>query len=117
MVEARLIGGEMTTAVVTPERSLAQRLEALERANTIRMGRAQLKRDIQDPQAVINVLLAPPPFAETMKVYALMMAIPHWGRIKVNKALGAARIAHGKTVTGLSERQRRDLIRILRGAK
>ena len=37
--------------VAAPERSLVQRMEALERANEIRTRRAQLKRDLKGGRA------------------------------------------------------------------
>ena len=36
-----------TKAIAAPERSLVQRMEALQRANDIRSRRAQLKRDLK----------------------------------------------------------------------
>ncbi len=41
----------------TPERSLAQRMEALQRANEIRSHRAQLKRDLKSGRTSIVQLL------------------------------------------------------------
>ena len=44
-----------------PERSLAQRMDALQRANEIRSKRAQLKRDLKGSRASIHQLLLDPP--------------------------------------------------------
>ena len=44
-------------SVAAPERSLVQRMEALERANQIRTRRAQLKRDLKAGRASIHDLL------------------------------------------------------------
>lgn len=93
-----------------PDRSLAQRLEALEKANSVRTQRAQLKRDIKaGRKTVYGHLLAPPDFIKTMKVWDLLLAAPKVGRVKVNKMLVQARISPSKTVEGLSERQRNEL--------
>ena len=47
--------------VQAPVRSLDQRMEALRRANDIRVKRAQLKRDLKDGQASIEEILRKPP--------------------------------------------------------
>jgi hypothetical protein len=97
-----------------PERSLAQRMEALERANDTRSRRAQLKRDVKaGRQPVREVLLDPPEYIETMKVWDLLLVMPKWGRVKVNKVLSQCRISPSKTVGGLSERQRRELVMMM----
>jgi hypothetical protein len=102
-----------TTAA--PERSLVQRMEALQRANEIRTKRAALKRDLKAGRASIHVLLLEPPeYIETAKVYDMLLAVPKYGRVKVNKVLQVCRISPSKTIGGLSERQRAELISMLR---
>ncbi len=46
---------------VTPERSLDQRMDALSRANEVRVLRAQLKRDLKAGRVSIGALLLDPP--------------------------------------------------------
>jgi hypothetical protein len=102
-----------TTAA--PERSLVQRMEALQRANEIRTKRAALKRDLKGGRASIHLLLMEPPeFIETAKVFDMLLAVPKYGRVKVNKVLQVCRISPSKTIGGLSERQRAELISMLR---
>jgi S13-like protein len=102
-----------TTAA--PERSLVQRMEALQRANEIRTKRAALKRDLKAGRASIHLLLMEPPdFIETAKVFDMLLAVPKYGRVKVNKVLQVCRISPSKTIGGLSERQRAELISMLR---
>src|SRR4051794_33532548 len=99
----------------TPERSLVQRMDALQRANQIRTRRAQLKRDLKaDRSSIHDVLLAPPDWVETAKVFDMMLAVPKYGRVKVNKVLQTCRISPSKTIGGLSERQRSELVTLLR---
>ena len=99
----------------TPERSLVQRMDALSRANQIRTRRAQLKRDLKAGRSSIqDVLLAPPDWVETAKVFDMMLAVPKYGRVKVNKVLQTCRISPSKTIGGLSERQRSELVTVLR---
>ena len=97
--------------VAAPERSLVQRMEALQRANEIRTRRAQLKRDLKAGQAQIEaILLRPPEFVSTAKVFDMLMAVPKFGRVKAARFLNQARISQSKTVGGLSDRQRTELI-------
>jgi hypothetical protein len=98
-----------------PERSLMQRMEALQRANAIRTRRAQLKRDLKAGRASIHqLLLDPPEWVETAKVFDMLLAVPKYGRVKANKILQQCRISPSKTIGGLSERQRTELVAMLR---
>src|SRR5947209_13494316 len=98
-----------------PERSLNQRMDALARANEIRSQRAQLKRDLKAGRYSIHQLLgAPPEYIETAKVFDMLLAVPKYGRVKVNKILVHCRISPSKTIGGLSERQRAELVAMLR---
>ena len=98
-----------------PERSLHQRMDALARANRIRTERAQLKRDLKAGRLSIHTLLLnPPEYVETAKVFDMLLAVPKYGRVKVNKILAHCRISPSKTIGGLSERQRSELVSLLR---
>src|SRR5665648_527211 len=102
-------------SLAAPERSLVQRMEALQRANDIRTRRAQLKRDLKAGRRSIQMLLLDPPeWVETAKVFDMLLAVPKYGRVKVNKILGQCRISPSKTIGGLSERQRSELVALLR---
>ena len=64
-----------TKPTVAPERSLNQRMDALERANKIRSARAQLKRDLKAGKVSIHqLLLKPPAYLETAKVFERILA-------------------------------------------
>ena len=98
-----------------PERSLHQRMDALQRANAIRTRRAQLKKDLKGGRASIHgLLLDPPEYVETAKVFDMLLAVPKYGRVKANKVLQQCRISPSKTIGGLSERQRSELVSMLR---
>lgn len=98
-----------------PERSLNQRMEALGKANEIRSARAQLKRDLKAGRISIQqLLLEPPQYVETAKVFDMMLAVPKYGRVKVNKILQTCRISPSKTIGGLSDRQRGELVGLLK---
>jgi len=103
------------SAAVTPERSLAQRQEALKRANDIRTRRARLKRDLKAGRIRIDgLLLNPPDCLQTAKVSDVLLRVPKYGRVKVNRALTYCRISPSKTIGGLSERQRKELVAYFR---
>lgn len=104
----------MEMAGLAPERSVAQRLEALGRANEIRSRRATLKRELKVGRAdVRGLLLDPPEWLLTARVFDVMLAMPKWGRVKVNRLLVQLRISPSKTVGGLSQRQRGELASVL----
>ena len=103
------------SAGLAPERSLTQRMDALQRANDIRTRRAKLKRDLKAGRAQIHgLLLDPPEYVLTAKVFDLLLAVPKYGRVKVNKVLQLCRISPSKTIGGLSPRQRTELVSMLR---
>ncbi len=98
-----------------PDRSLTQRLDALVRANEVRTKKAALKRDLKSGRQTIHqVLLDPPDYAANAHVFELLMATPKYGRVKVNKILTQCRISPRKTIGGLSQRQRDELVYLLR---
>jgi hypothetical protein len=90
-------------------------MAALKRANEIRTRRAKLKRDLRsghtNPQ---GLLLSPPEYVLTAKVSEMLLAVPKYGHVKVNKILAQCRISPSKTIGGLSPRQRAELVSYLR---
>jgi hypothetical protein len=94
-----------------PERSLTQRMDALSEANRVRTKRAQLKKDLRGGRSNINaLLLSPPDYIMSAKVSDMLLAVPKYGHVKVNKILGQCRISPSKTIGGLSQRQRAELV-------
>jgi hypothetical protein len=86
-------------------------MEALKRANDIRVKRAQLKKDLKAGRVQVERILGDPPeYVETAKVFDMLMAVPKFGRVKAARFLNQCRISQSKTVGGLSERQRAELI-------
>jgi hypothetical protein len=99
------------TQAQAPVRSLDQRMEALKRANDIRVRRAKLKKDLKDGRVRVESILGDPPeYVETAKVFDILLAVPKFGRVKAARFLNQCRISQSKTVGGLSERQRTELI-------
>lgn len=106
---ARQIGSAL------PERTLAQRMTSLAIANEIRTERAVLKRDLKaGRRSVIDLLLEPPDWLENMKIRDLLLSVPKYGRVKVDKVLRQIQISPSKTVGGLSPRQRTEIASRLR---
>jgi hypothetical protein len=103
------------TAAPVPERTHDQRMKALRRANDIRTRRAKLKRDLKAGKTHVDgLLLDPPEWVMTAKVFDMILAVPKYGRVKANKILGQCRISPSKTIGGLSQRQRAELVQMLR---
>jgi len=90
-------------------------LRALERANVVRTKRAQLKRNLKaGHESIHTLLLEPPDYVETANVFDLLLAVPNYGSVKVNKVLTQCRISSSRTIGGLSQRQRDELVALLR---
>jgi hypothetical protein len=94
-----------------PVRSFDQRIEALMRANSIRSQRAALKADLK--RGIVNIrsiLASPPEYLLTAKVIDVLMAAPKCGRVKSARVMDMCRVSSSKTVGGLTERQRSELL-------
>ena len=99
------------TQAHAPVRSLDQRMDALKRANDVRVKRAKLKKDLKDGKVRVEQILGnPPEYVSTAKVADILMAVPKFGRVKAARYLTACKISQSKTVGGLSDRQRAELI-------
>jgi hypothetical protein len=102
------------TQAQAPVRSPDQRMDALKRANDIRVRRAKLKKDLKVGRVRIDsILREPPEYVATAKVFDMLMAVPKFGRVKATRFLNQDRISQSKTVGGLSDRQRSELIGLL----
>jgi hypothetical protein len=100
--------------VQVPERSVAQRMEALQHANEVRLARADWKREVKDdPSLVFRPLeLAEAegwsPF-DSMHIGEFLRAIPKVGPMKVATTLRRMAVSPAKTLSGLSPRQRAEV--------
>ncbi len=91
-------------------RGTAQCMEALARANEVRLARAALKRDISaGHRSVTEVVTECPWEAESMSLSELLCSQRRWGRARSRKLLASAALGEGKKVGSLTERQRRIL--------
>jgi hypothetical protein len=101
--------------VTTPDRDFDQRMEALAIANRIRVHRARMKVALHDgDRTVIDVLVNYEPEVDTMKVFDLLVAAPKIGKTKANAMLRACGVSPSRTVAGITDRQRGELVAMLR---
>jgi len=95
------------TAMMTPE---PQRMRALERANEIRLARAELKRRIADGEvSAADVILAPPREAATWALGELLTSQRRWGGTRCSFFFKDTETTETKAIGALTERQRRVL--------
>ena len=87
-----------------------QHLQALQRANRVRLARAELKRRIADGEVTASeVILTSPWEASSMAIGDVLMSQRRWGGTRCRKFLAMFRISETKTIGSLTERQRRAL--------
>ncbi|MFN8201601.1 MAG: hypothetical protein U0S48_03490 [Solirubrobacteraceae bacterium] len=85
-----------------------QHLQALQRANEVRLARAELKRRVADGELMAaEVVLESPWEAASMTVADLLMSQRRWGRTRCRRFLAQAALSETKTVGSLTDRQRR----------
>jgi hypothetical protein len=98
-----------------PQRSAQQRREALAHANRVRFQRALLKADLKrGNHSIANLIADPPEYLASAKVLEVLTALPRYGRMRATGLLERCRVSPKKSIGGLSERQRRELIRALK---
>jgi hypothetical protein len=100
--------------VIAPERTLAQRMEALANANRVRSVRSGWKRAVKagevDPYAQ---LLNPEPDFMSMMILDYLLAVPMVGRTKAKIILTRGQVSACKTLGGLTARQRGEVHRMV----
>lgn len=95
-------------------RSEPQHMRALERANRVRLARAELKRRVHGgDQSVAEVVLACPWEAESMTIADLLMSQRRWGATRCRRFLATIPMSETKTIGSMTERQRRALADLL----
>jgi len=106
---------ESSAGAGVPGRSREQRLRALEQANQVRTARAALKQELAAGKIELAHILAdPPPCMRTARVRDLLLVLPKIGSVRAARILAHCGIAHSKTLGGLTERQRGELINFFR---
>ena len=103
------------TGAGVPVRSREQRGRALKQANEVRSARATLKKQLASGTVELAPILADPPaWLQTARVRDVLLAVPKIGSVKAGRILARCGIAHSKTLGGLTDRQRGELISLLR---
>ena len=91
-----------------------QHIRALQRANEVRLARAELKRGVAHGRIqVADVVLNPPWEAESMMIADLLMSQRRWGVTRCRKLLQLIPMSENKTVGSMTDRQRRALAALL----
>jgi hypothetical protein len=94
-----------------------QYMRALERANQVRLARAELKRRVATGEIdVTQVLLDCPWEADSMAVADLLVSQRRWGQTRCRKFLAQLPMSEKKTIGSMTDRQRQTLVAMLRGA-
>lgn len=95
-----------------------QHLQALQRANAVRLARAELKRRVADGDvAAAEVILTSPWEAESMTVSDLLTSQRRWGSTRCRKFLACLPMSENKTIGSLTDRQRHALAQMLGGCE
>ena len=103
-------GREMYMSETALTTRAPQRLQALERANEIRLARAELKRRIAyGAVSAADVILEPPCAANSWAIGDLLLSQRRWGHTRCRKFLLRNQINETKPVGALTDRQRRML--------
>jgi hypothetical protein len=93
-------------------------MHALERANEVRLARADLKRSVRAGGiAVADVIVSSPWEAQSMVIADLLMSQRRWGRTRCRKFLAGIPMSENKTIGSMTERQRRSLAATLRAPR
>jgi hypothetical protein len=84
-----------------------QHLRALERANRVRLARAELKRQVAGQEiSASQVILDCPWEAASMSISDLLMCQRRWGRARCRRLLVSLGVPENKQIGTLTERQR-----------
>jgi hypothetical protein len=96
------------TATIAPA---PQHMQALRRANEVRLARAALKRRVAEGRTTVGaVILACPWEAASMTIAELLLSQRRWGATRCTRFLAETGMTETKTVGSMTERQRRALV-------
>jgi hypothetical protein len=95
-----------------------QHMQALRRANAVRLARAELKRQVAHGEtSAAEVIMGRPWEAESMTVSDLLTSQRRWGHTRCRKFLQCIPMSENKTIGSMTERQRIALAHQLRSAR
>jgi hypothetical protein len=91
-----------------------QHMQALQRANKVRLARAELKRRIASGElSAAEIVRTPPEEVLTMEVAELLMSQRRWGHTRARRFLAGIPMAETKTLGSMTLRQRDTLAHTL----
>lgn len=91
-------------------------MQALERANRVRLARAELKRLVAEGElSAAEIVVSSPWEAESMAIADLLMSQHRWGRTRCRRFLLQIPMNETKTIGSMTDRQRKCLAGRLRG--
>lgn len=94
-----------------------QHMQALQRANAVRLARAELKRRVAVGEInAAEVILETPWQAESMTISDLLTSQRRWGHTRCRKFLQCVPMSENKTVGSMTDRQRHALAHMLRAS-
>jgi hypothetical protein len=94
-----------------PRGDTSQCMQALARANEVRLARAALKRDVSaGRREVTEVILDSPWETDSMSLSELLCSQRRWGRARSRKLLSSIALNEAKRIGTLTDRQRRILV-------
>ena len=113
-IEPTIVDHQNEQREKTKKRGTSQCMEALARANQVRLARAALKREISAGRRNITEVITESPWeAESMSLSELLCSQRRWGRARSRKLLSSTALSEGKRVGSLTERQRGVLVAAL----
>jgi hypothetical protein len=115
-------GGDGESLIMNATATIApagpQYMRALERANKVRLARAELKRRISTGEIDVTAVLIDCPWeADSMAVADLLLSQRRWGQTRCRKFLAQLPMSEKKTLGSLTDRQRQTLVAMLRGVR
>jgi hypothetical protein len=91
-------------------------MQALARANRVRLARAELKRQVAESEvSAAEVVVGCPWEAESMTIADLLMSQHRWGHTRCRRFLGSIPMLETKTIGSMTQRQRQALASRLNG--
>jgi hypothetical protein len=94
-----------------------QRLHALQRANSVRVARAAVKREIAaGGTSAAEAILSGAPEIQSMAVIDLLMSQRGWGRTRCRWLLMAIPLSENKMIGSMTDRQQDLVVTMLRAA-
>lgn len=103
----------MDAATIAPAPTTAkpaqgpQHMQALERANRVRLARAELKRSIGRGEVDVTAVIRDSPWeTESMSIAELLTSQRRWGRTRARKLLQTLALSENKRIGTLTPRQR-----------